>query len=49
MDAGLVRDLDRDRQFRQQDFRDAADLEFERLNTGGPPVGGNFGGRGGGY
>jgi len=49
IDDGLVRDLERDRLFTQQDFRDAADLEFERLDTGGPPIGGNFGGGGGGY
>lgn len=49
IDTGLIRDLDRDRQFRQQDFGAASDLEFDELETGGPPVGGNYGGGPRGY
>ena len=49
IDTGLIRDLNRDRQFRQQDFGAASDLEFDELETGGPPVGGNYGGGPRGY
>ena len=49
IDTGLIRDLDRDRQFGQQDFGAASDLEFDELETRGPPLGGNYGGGPRGY
>jgi hypothetical protein len=48
IDTGLIRDLDRDRRFREEDFGAASDLEFDRLQTGGPPGPGPGGPTGGG-